>query len=91
LSAPWPRPSGSNGVEQLAALEEAVGCYTGELLPELYEEWALKAREALSQRFRTALQQLIGLYEERGEIGAALDHAQCLLHHDSLHEAPSGC
>ncbi len=77
----------SNGQDKLSALEEAVAHYQGDLLPGLYEEWVLAAREQLSQRFMTALETLIDLYEDRRELKPAIAHAQRLLRHDPLHEA----
>lgn len=75
------------GYDKTAALEEAVAFYTGDLLPALYDEWVLAARERLGQRFVTALEALIDLHEEERELKPAIAHAQRLLRHDPLHEA----
>ncbi len=69
------------------ALAHAVERYRGDLLPGWYDDWVLRERERLLQRFLTALEQLILLLEQAGEYAAAIGHAQQLLRHDPLHEA----
>jgi DNA-binding SARP family transcriptional activator len=70
-----------------AALEEAVGCYTGDLLPALYDEWILSARERLRSLFLQALDRLIVLLESQRAYTQAIAYAVQLLQHDPLHEA----
>lgn len=69
-----------------AALEQAVACYTGDLLPECYDEWLLAVRERLRQRYLTALEELIRLLEAQRDYRAAATYAQQLLQADPLHE-----
>ena len=76
----------SAGLDQVAALEQAVARYAGELLPELYDDWVLSAREQLRLRFVAALTTLIHLHEERRELKPAIAYAQRLLRHDPLLE-----
>jgi DNA-binding SARP family transcriptional activator len=70
-----------------AALEQAVALYTGDLLPNCYDDWLLRERERLRQRYLSALEQLIYLLEDRREIRPAIVHAQQLLQADPLHES----
>ncbi len=69
------------------ALTAAVGNYTGELLPDCYDDWMLPQRERYHQACREALERLILLLEEQREYGRALPYARRLLNHDPLHEA----
>jgi DNA-binding SARP family transcriptional activator len=70
-----------------AALEEALACYTGDLLPALYDEWILSARERLRGLFLQALDRLIVLLESQRAYTQAIAYAVQLLQHDPLHEA----
>lgn len=76
------------GDEQAAllALQRASAFYTGDLLPDLYEDWILAARQQLSDTFVTALEQLIELLKKRGAYAQALQSAQQLLQYDVVHE-----
>jgi predicted ATPase len=72
--------------ERVAALEEAVGLYQGELLPGSYEEWVLREREWLAQQQFQALCQLIGYLEGAGDVTRALEHARQGVRADPLRE-----
>ena len=72
--------------ERLAALEQAVALYGGELLPGCYSDWLLTERDRLAQAYSAALKQLAALNEERRDYRQAIGHAQALLRHDPLHE-----
>jgi DNA-binding SARP family transcriptional activator len=72
--------------EQIAALEQAVALYGGELLPGCYSDWLLAERDRLAQAYGAALAQLAALHEERRDYRQAIGHAQALLRHDPLHE-----
>jgi DNA-binding SARP family transcriptional activator len=69
-----------------AALERADSLYRGELLPGCYDEWILPERELLRQRHLQALEQLLRLFEARGDTVTAIRHAQRLLGLDPLSE-----
>jgi len=69
------------------ALADAVAIYTGDLLPDCYDDWMLPLRERLHQDYGDALERLILLLEEQRDYSSAIPHAQRLLHHDPLHEA----
>lgn len=71
---------------QATILAEAVALYRGDLLPSCYDDWIIPERERLRQRLINALEQLIGLAEERRDYAAAVDHANRLLRYDPLHE-----
>jgi predicted ATPase/DNA-binding SARP family transcriptional activator len=70
-----------------AALKEAVDCYTGDLLPALYDDWILSVRERLRGLFLQALDRLIVLLESQRDYARAIAYAVQLLQHDPLHEA----
>jgi predicted ATPase/class 3 adenylate cyclase len=72
--------------ERVAALEDAVGLYSGELLPGFYEEWVLQEREWLSQQHFQALSQLIAALERAGDVHRALEHARQGVRADPLRE-----
>ena len=69
------------------ALEQAVALYTGDLLPDCYDDWLLPEREQLRQHYIRALEQLVGLLEQKRELTSALDYAQRILQCDALHES----
>ena len=81
------RAQAAGGSDQLERLAEAAGFYTGDLLPQCYDDWILPIRERLAQQYAQTLAQLAHLHEERREYTAAVTYAQRLLHHDPLHEA----
>src|SRR5262249_32744366 len=68
------------------ALQRAVDLYTGDLLPNCYDEWILPVRERLREDFLAALAQLVLLLEQHGDLAAALLYGQRLLRHDPLRE-----
>lgn len=68
-------------------LAAAVAAYTGELLPDCYDDWIRPLREQYHQAYGEALERLVLLLEEYREYGRALPYARGLLNHDPLHEA----
>ncbi len=75
------------GSEQAAAAQmAAIATYTGDLLPDCYDDWALPLREQLCQTYAGTLEQLVLSLEQQRDYRSALGYAQRLLHHDSLHE-----
>src|SRR5215470_2108727 len=70
-----------------SALERADSLYRGELLPGCYDEWILPERDRLRQRHLQALEQLLRLFEARGDTVTAIQYAQRLLGLDPLSEA----
>lgn len=73
--------------EAAEALDEAVNIYTGDLLPDCYEDWILARREQYHQACSEALEGLTRWLEERREYSRALPYARRLLEHDPLSEA----
>lgn len=69
------------------ALQEAVETYTGDLLPDCYDDWIAPIRERLSQAAQQATERLILLLEQASDYPAALQATQRLLRHDPLREA----
>jgi len=73
------------------ALEAAIQCYQGDLLPGCYDEWILAERDRLQQAYRVGMERLIELLEEEGSAQAAIRVAQRLLRQDPLQEATYCC
>src|SRR3989440_2546937 len=69
------------------ALEQVHHLYSGELLPNCYDEWILPERDRWRQAFLQAAERLIALLEEERDYDAAITAAHQLLRQDSLHEA----
>ncbi|MEM9216513.1 MAG: bacterial transcriptional activator domain-containing protein [Cyanobacteria bacterium P01_F01_bin.150] len=70
-----------------AALERAIRCYQGDLLPDYEDEWVVLEREQLRQMQSRALEQLIALLEKQQDYTTALRYAQQFLQIDRLNEA----
>ncbi len=68
------------------ALEGAVAHYAGDLLPDIFAEWALTRREELRATFLAALARLSALCEQAGDLDAALHFAQCFVREEPLDE-----
>ena len=72
--------------ERIAYLQQAVNCYRGELLPDLYEDWLLKQREELHQSFVNALFTLGALLEDERQYPEAIQVMNRLIRSDPLNE-----
>lgn len=82
------RARGTNDTgEELTELEEAVALYRGDLLNGYYDEWVLADRYRLRDQYTGALLRLVQLYEDSGDIPAAIRHGEKVLRQDPLHEA----
>lgn len=68
------------------ALEEALGLYRGDLLPDCYEEWIVPERDRLRHRCLKALEDLADLLELRRAYGEAIGRVRQLLQLDPLSE-----
>lgn len=81
------------GLVQLSAnnatqeLEQALGLYQGNLLPECDDEWIVPERERLQQMHVSALEQLIDLFQKQQNYRSGLKYAQQLLRIDPFNEA----
>lgn len=69
------------------ALQQAMELYKGDLLPGCYDEWLLHERDRLHLMFVNVLERLLQLFEQQGEYSSAINVAQHLRRHESLHEA----
>jgi predicted ATPase/DNA-binding SARP family transcriptional activator len=67
-------------------LAEAVSLYTGDLLPNLYDDWIFFHRERLRECFFDALLQLMHNARATHDYAQAIRYAQQLLLHDPLRE-----
>ncbi|MDQ3965903.1 MAG: AAA family ATPase, partial [Actinomycetota bacterium] len=65
----------------------AVELYAGDLLPEdRYEDWAEERREELKLTYLSLLVEMACLYEERGDVGAAIEALQEAVATEPTHE-----
>lgn len=65
---------------------EAIALYRGPLLEECYDDWCLRERERLRERFVNALERQLHFEEARGDWKAAIRLGEELLHLDPLRE-----
>jgi predicted ATPase/DNA-binding SARP family transcriptional activator len=76
--------------EQAVALPqrwtEAAALYTGDLLPAIYDDWAMFERERLRNRFFDVLSQLMQQHHARRDLFAAIACAQQMLAYDPMRE-----
>jgi DNA-binding SARP family transcriptional activator len=72
--------------QRAGLLQLAATIYQGDLLPGLYDDWIISAREELSQQYVYALEQLTVLYTDHRNYAAAIDVAQLLLRQDPINE-----
>ena len=67
-------------------LQQAIQFYSGDLLPDCYDDWVQLEREQLRERFIGALEQLIQSLENEREYSLAISYAQRLLQTEPLRE-----
>lgn len=72
--------------DDIANLQNAVALYTGELLPEIYEDWVTAERELRRGQYVSALEKLSAQYEAQGNLQDALLYARKLILTAPLHE-----
>ena len=75
-----------SSVEREQLLTEAVRRYRGELLPDHFEEWVQPERQRLAELFYQAIDELISLHEQSGDLPGALRLAHRLVGADWLRE-----
>ena len=68
-------------------LTEAVALYRGDLLENIYDDWALVERERLRELYLRAMERLTTLHKQRSDYGRALTYAQRLAASDPLRES----
>jgi DNA-binding SARP family transcriptional activator len=77
----------ASSVEQQTALyRQAITFYSGDLLVDCYEEWAVLERERLQCLYLKALTRVLAVHAERQEFEMAIDCARRILACDSLRE-----
>ncbi|HEY6019173.1 MAG TPA: BTAD domain-containing putative transcriptional regulator, partial [Candidatus Paceibacterota bacterium] len=67
-------------------LQQAVSFYSGDLLPDCYDDWVQPEREKLREQFSGALERLIQRLEIEREYSLAITYAQRLLQVEPLRE-----
>jgi DNA-binding SARP family transcriptional activator len=71
---------------QLSKLEHAIGLYRGDLLEGFYDDWVLREREFLRNRYLSTLICLMGAYQKHSEYEKSLSCGQKILDLDPLRE-----
>ena len=72
--------------DQEKNLKKAIDLYTGDLLPELYDDWLIPERELRRNQYLIALERLAAAQEERGQFQLALQTLRRLVLAEPLHE-----
>jgi DNA-binding SARP family transcriptional activator len=70
----------------LASLQRAAALYSGDLLPEIYDDWILSRRVSLHERYLTCLLRLGQIAEGHDQPQLAHEHFQRLVQVDPLRE-----
>lgn len=73
---------------QAGEWEEAAALYTGDLLPDCYDDWAIHERERLQALYADVLQRLARQLEEAREYRSAIEQVRRLIRCDPLREEP---
>lgn len=77
--------------DQVAAVEEAIGCYRGELLENWYYEWCLVERERLHELWLRMLYKLMVHAETHQLYEKGIEYGMEILKFDSAHEQTHRC
>lgn len=72
---------------QHKTLKEAVDLYSADLLVGHYQDWILPERDRLRELHLNALEDLMDLSEEQGDLRCAIRYGHRLLRYDRLHES----
>jgi DNA-binding SARP family transcriptional activator/predicted ATPase len=75
-----------NAAEERISLEAAAVLYSGDLLPECYDEWIAGDRERLRDEFLAGVARLAELYELRRDYRAAIPWARRWVQNDPVNE-----
>ncbi len=67
-------------------LAAAIPLYTGDLLPEIYDDWSFFERERLRDLFFADLERLTARHAAQGDLQAAIGYAGQIRRHDPLRE-----
>lgn len=68
------------------ALTQAIGLYSGDLLPEIYDDWILSRRVNLHEWYITALEKLVEFQQDQPNLPQALHYARRLITAEPLRE-----
>jgi DNA-binding SARP family transcriptional activator/tetratricopeptide (TPR) repeat protein len=74
-------------IDDLAVVEQVLALYSGELMPDCYDEWLLVLRNNLHERVLNSLTNALATLEHKHEIKLALRVAEYLLRLDPLRES----
>jgi DNA-binding SARP family transcriptional activator/tetratricopeptide (TPR) repeat protein len=70
----------------LTTLTQAVELYTGDLLPEIYDDWILTRRVNLREQYLAALEKLVEAHQAQNHLPQALRYARRLIRAEPLGE-----
>lgn len=80
------RPENGLQPAEMAALEQSLDLYQGELLESFYDDWALRERERMRLLYLNAKECLMRTYQQHNELERSLETGLELLRHDPLRE-----
>ncbi len=72
--------------DSVAAWQQAIDVYSGDLLPSCYDDWVMPERERLRQMLLETMERLLQWAEAKRDYQAAIGYAQRLLQRDPLRE-----
>jgi DNA-binding SARP family transcriptional activator len=73
-------------IEQVESLEKSVNLYTGDLLEDCYEDWAIQERERLHLLYLRSLARLMRYYRRHGRYEECVQCGKQILQTDPLRE-----
>ena len=79
-------PASAHRTPDWSSVENAVACYTGDLLEGFYDDWALRERERLRMLYLDCLGKLLRRHSETGALERALYCGRQILALDPLRE-----
>ncbi|MCC7165078.1 MAG: AAA family ATPase [Anaerolineae bacterium] len=81
------RPAQNLSRDDVSSLEQAAALYTGDLLPEIYDDWILLPRLALQEKYFALLETCAAALETQNDLPRALSYARQLITVDPLRES----
>lgn len=83
--------SSGNTKQAMVEYRKAEHLYKGALLEGIYEDWCIRKREELQEKFLDALARLSAYHLERGSHEAALNYARAILEEDAFNSRGMTC
>lgn len=77
----------ANQIDSASALQDAIDLYSGDLLPDIYDDWVIPERKRLRELYLSSLERLTILLETERKYTAAIQSALQLLEQDPMRES----